>query len=255
MKATFGPDGLVAAGTTGTALSLLLLGIARAPEIGLAACLIAGISWIAVLATVNVSVQVSLPDWVRGRGLAIFVTVFFGAMTAGSALWGQLASGLGLPATHFLAAAGAVAGIALTWRWKLQTGAGIDLAPSMHWPAPVLAFEADADRGPVLITVEYRIAPERREAFLASIRVMEQQRKRDGAYSWDVFEDAAESGRFLETFMVASWLEHLRQHERVTNADRVVQDAIREFGAATEPRVTHFIAADFRRDASEIPSR
>jgi hypothetical protein len=84
---------------------------------------------------------------------------------------------------------------------------------------------------------------------------MEQQRKRDGAYSWDVFEDAAESGRFLETFMVASWLEHLRQHERVTNADRVVQDAIREFGAATEPRITHFIAADFRRDVSEIPSR
>lgn len=246
MKATFGPDGLVAAGTAGTALSLVLLGIARYPEIGLAACLIAGISWIAVLATVNVSVQISLPDWVRGRGLAIFVTVFFGAMTAGSVLWGQLASGLGLPAAHFLAAAGAVAGIALTWRWKLQTGAGIDLAPSMHWPAPVLAVDADADRGPVLVTVEYRIAPERREAFLASIRVMEQQRRRDGAFSWDVFEDTAESGRFLETFMVASWLEHLRQHQRVTNADSVVQDTVREFGAAGAPRVTHFIAANFR---------
>ncbi len=245
MKATFGPNGLVAAGTAGTALSLILLGIARDSQIGLAACLIAGISWIAVLATVNVSVQVSLPDWVRGRGLAIYVTVFFGAMTVGSALWGQLASRLGLPAAHFLAAAGAVAGIALTWRWKLQTGAGIDLAPSMHWPAPVLAIDPDADRGPVLVTVEYRIAPERREAFLVSIRDLEQQRRRDGAYSWDVFEDAAESGRFLETFMVASWLEHLRQHRRVTNADRVIQDAIREFGAAAKPKVTHFIAANF----------
>jgi quinol monooxygenase YgiN len=179
--------------------------------------------------------------------LAIFVTVFFGAMTAGSALWGQLASGLGLPTAHFLAAAGAIAGVALTWRWKLQTDAGIDLAPSMHWPAPVLAIDADADRGPVLVTVEYRIAPERREAFLAYIRALEQQRRRDGAYSWDVFEDAAESERFLETFMVASWLEHLRQHERVTIADRAVQAAIHEFGAATEPRVTHFIAAKFRQ--------
>jgi quinol monooxygenase YgiN len=63
-----------------------------------------------------------------------------------------------------------------------------------------LTINADADRGPVLITVEYRIAPERRDAFLASIRDMEQQRRRDGAYSWDVLEDAAESGRFLETF-------------------------------------------------------
>ena len=92
--------------TIGTVLTLILLGIARHPAAGLAACLIAGVSWIAVLAALNVSVQMSLPDWVRGRGLAIFVTVFFGAMTAGSALWGQLASGLGLPAAHFIAAAG-----------------------------------------------------------------------------------------------------------------------------------------------------
>jgi hypothetical protein len=68
------------------------------------------------------------------------------------------------------------------------------------------------------------------------------------SYSWDIFEDTANEGRFLETFMVASWLEHLRQHQRVTNADRVVQDALRQFDAAAEPKVTHFIAADFRQD-------
>jgi MFS family permease len=252
MKAALGPDGLVACGTLGTAISLILLGIAHRSAPGLVACLVAGLSWIAVLATLNVSVQVSLPDWVRGRGLAMFVTVFFGAMTAGSALWGQLASGFGLPMAHFVAAAGAVLGIALTWGWKLQSGAGVDLAPSMHWPSPVLVIDAGADRGPVLVTVEYRIAPELREAFLGAIGSLEQQRRRDGAYSWDVFEDAAETGRFLETFMVASWLEHLRQHQRVTNADRVVQDAIREFGAAAEPKVTHFIAASFER-ASSVP--
>ncbi|BAC49516.1 MFS permease [Bradyrhizobium diazoefficiens USDA 110] len=248
LKAVLGPDRLVSAGTLGTAACLVLLGVARYSAIGFAACLLAGMSWIAVLASLNVSVQMSLPDWVRGRGLAMFVTVFFGAMTAGSALWGQLASAFGLPAAHFIAAAGAVAGIALTWRWKLQGGQGVDLAPSMHWPAPVLAVDADADRGPVLITVEYQINPEKRDGFLAAIRDLGQQRQRDGAYSWDVFEDAAASGRFLETFMVASWLEHLRQHQRVTNADKVVQDAIREFGAAGEPKVTHFIAARLASD-------
>jgi predicted MFS family arabinose efflux permease len=248
LKAVLGPDRLVAVGTFGTASSLVLLGAARYSAIGFAACLLAGMSWIAVLASLNVSVQMSLPDWVRGRGLAMFVTVFFGAMTAGSALWGQLASAFGLPAAHFIAAAGAVAGIALTWRWKLQGGQGVDLAPSMHWPAPVLAVDASADRGPVLVTVEYQINPEKRDGFLIAIRDLGQQRQRDGAYSWDVFEDAAASGRFLETFMVASWLEHLRQHQRVTNADKVVQDAIREFGAAGEPKVTHFIAASLASD-------
>jgi MFS family permease len=243
MKATLGPDYLVAAGTLGTALCLLLLGIAHHFALGLAACMIAGISWIAVLASLNVSVQVSLPDWVRGRGLAMFVTVFFGAMTGGSALWGQLASGLGLPMAHFIAAGGAILGIALTWRWKLQSGAGVDLAPSMHWPAPLLTIDAEPDRGPVLVTIEYRIDPEKSHAFLTAIRDLGKQRRRDGAYAWDIFEDAAEKGRFLETFMIASWLEHLRQHQRVTNADRIVQDVIRQFDAAAVPKVTHFIAA------------
>ena len=247
MKAALGPDRLVAAGTFGTAISLILLGVAHHSAVGLTACVIAGISWIAVLASLNVSVQLSLPDWVRGRGLGVFVTVFFGAMTGGSALWGQIASALGLPMAHFVAAAGAVVGIALTWGWKLQSGAGVDLAPSMHWPAPVLAIDAEPDRGPVLVTIEYRIDPKKSGAFLNVIRDLGQQRRRDGAYAWDVFEDAAECGHFMETFMVASWLEHLRQHQRVTNKDRVLQDAIRVFGATAEPKVTHLIAADFRR--------
>ena len=105
----------------------------------LSASIIAGVSWIAVLASLNVSAQVALPDWVRGRGLAMFVTVFFGAMTVGSAVWGQVAGMIGLPDTHFIAAAGALIAIPLTWRWKLQTAAGIDLTPSMHWPTPVIS--------------------------------------------------------------------------------------------------------------------
>src|SRR6201998_4930504 len=113
----------------------------------------------------------------------------------------------------------------------------------MHWPAPVLAIDADPDRGPVLVTIEYRIDPEKSDAFLTAIRDLGRQRRRDGAYAWDVFEDAAEKGRFLETFMVASWLEHLRQHQRVTNADRLPQDGVGQFNAAAEPKVTHFIAA------------
>src|SRR5206468_3978165 len=120
------------------------------PATALSASVIAGVSWIAVLSSLNVSVQVSLPEWVRGRGLAMFVTAFFGAISLGSAVWGQVAGMIGLPAAHFLAAAGALAAIPLTWRWKLQAGAGLDLTPSMHWPAPIVAHEVEQDRGPVL---------------------------------------------------------------------------------------------------------
>jgi MFS family permease len=136
LKEKIGPDRLVAAGAVGAAATLALFGLAREPILALSASVIAGVSWIAVLATLNVSAQVALPEWVRGRGLAMFVTVFYGTMTLGSALWGQVAGMAGLPAAHFAAAAGALLAIPLTWRWKLQTGAGVDLAPSLHWPAP-----------------------------------------------------------------------------------------------------------------------
>jgi hypothetical protein len=110
----------------------------------------------------------------------------------------------------------------------------------------MLTREVDAHRGPVMVTVEYRVAPEKRAVFLAAVASLAIERRRDGAYAWNVFEDAAVEGRFVETFLLDSWLEHLRQHGRVTNADRVLQEAVYAHISAT-PRVTHLIAVDFFR--------
>jgi hypothetical protein len=104
--------------------------------------------------------------------------------------------------------------------------------------------ELEQDRGPVLVTVEYRIDPAQRRPFLAALDRLGHERRRDGAYRWGVFEDAADPARFVETFLVESWLEHLRQHERVTNADRVLQSEVRRFQVDGEPKVTHMIAAN-----------
>jgi hypothetical protein len=90
--------------------------------------------------------------------------------------------------------------------------------------------------------VEYLVDPTNRKPFLTAIERLSGERRRDGAYEWAVFEDAAQAGRFLETFLVDSWLEHLRQHARATNADRRVQDAVDQFHAAGTPVVTHFVA-------------
>jgi predicted MFS family arabinose efflux permease len=242
LKATLGPNRVVAAGSIGTAVALLLYGTARGPVIALGASGIAGICWIAVLSTLNVSAQLALPEWVRGRGLAVYVTVFFAALTLGSAFWGQVARIGGVPMAHFIAAAGLALTLPLTRRWKLQTGAAIDLTPSMHWPTPVLSHHVESDPGPVLVTVEYRINDADREAFLHALELLSRERGRDGAYAWGLFEDAAEPGRFLETFLVESWLEHLRQHKRVTNADRVLQQHVRRL-LKGPPTITHLVAA------------
>jgi predicted MFS family arabinose efflux permease len=242
LKTNLGPNRIVAAGSAGTAVAMVLYGVAREPIAALAASTIAGVCWIAVLSTLNVSAQLALPEWVRGRGLAVYVTVFFAALTLGSAVWGQVARIGGVPLAHFVAAAGALLTVPLTWRWKLQTGAAIDLTPSMHWPTPVLSQHVESDVGPVLVTIEYRIIEAEREPFLLALDRLSHERGRDGAYAWGLYEDAAEPGRFLETFLVESWLEHLRQHKRVTNADRELQQHIHRL-LRSPPTTSHLIAA------------
>jgi MFS family permease len=242
LKAALGADRMVALGEVGNAAALVLFALAHTAPLATVACLLAGGSWIVVLATLNVSAQLSLPEWVRGRGLAVYVTVFFGTMSLGSACWGLIGAHLGLAAALLLAAAGALLAIPLTMRWKLQSGADADLTPSMHWPAPVLAQAVEDDAGPVLVSVEYKIDPKDRAVFLAALLRLARVRRRDGAYSWGVFQDTAHAGRYLETFLVDSWLEHLRQHQRVTRADRALEEQLRHL-AREEPRVTHYIAA------------
>jgi predicted MFS family arabinose efflux permease len=241
IRARLGNDFTVALGSIGTALAIILFGLARTPVIALLASLIAGASWVSVLATLNLSAQMALPDWVRGRGLAIYIMVFFGAMSVGSALWGQLAAWFGLLNTHEIAAATMLLAMAATWHWKLQHSATIDLTPSGDWPMPQALQLYEAGDGPVMVTVEYHVAEDKRDAFLQAVDHLSHGRRRDGAFAWAVYEDAEHRGRLLETFYLESLAEHLRQHERVTKADRELQHAIRQL-TLDEPLVTHFVS-------------
>jgi MFS family permease len=241
-KKRFGADGLVAAASIGTVIALVLFAIAREPVVALIASVLAGATWISGVATLNVSAQLALPDWVRGRGLAMYMTVMFGSLTLGSALWGQLATLTSIQATLFIAGAAMLIAIPLTWRWKLQTGERLDLTPSTQWPAPVVSRSIAGADGPVLVTIEYVLASaDGRQSFLSALDELRHERLRDGASSWGIFEDTSRSGRFLETFLVASWTEHLRQHQRVTNADYVLQEHVIQL-LEGEPQITHFVA-------------
>ena len=238
-----GPDRLVAAGSVVSAFALVLFGLAHEPITAICACFLAGASWTVVITKLYVSAQVALPDWARGRGLAVFLSVIFGATTVGSAVWGKLSAMAGLPIAYFVAAAGVVVGIPLTWRWKLQTGVGIDFSPAAHWRAPTVARKVENNQGPVLVVVEYRVEAANRAEFLGAVDELGHARRRDGAYAWGVYEDVADVGRFVETFTIDSWLELMHQRERVTNADEMLENRVRHL-LAQAPRVTFSVSSE-----------
>jgi len=235
-------DGLLLVAALVTAAVMAFLSFAPPQWAAVVALLLLGAAWITALTTLNGVAQAILPNWVRGRSLAVYLTVFNGAMTAGSLSWGAVATLIGVPFTLLTGAAGLVAVGLVAHRLKLPKGEA-DLVPSRHWPEPLTAAPVEHDRGPVLIQIEYRISPEERADFLKALARLSAERRRDGAYAWGISEDAAEPGLMLEWFQVESWAEHLRQHLRVSKADADIQTEVLRFHRGEDrPVVRHFLA-------------
>lgn len=209
-----------------------------------AVMIVGGVAWIAIQSTFNVAAQVTVPAWVRARALAVYGIVAQGGLAIGSALWGVVAERLSLSVTLLCAAATLAASLILSLWYRLKLEEKIDLSPSLHWPEPVLSSKPPPDAGPVLVTVEYFIDVSKTYDFTAAMRGVRLQRLRDGAYRWGLYNDSAVPSRFVETFVVESWGEHLRQHERVTVADREIEAVVRAFHTGpTPPVITHFLYA------------
>jgi MFS family permease len=244
-RAHWSSEAVVAGGVAIFGVSTLAASTLRSLPALSALMIIAGAGWIVFLSLVSVLVLNHTPDWVRARVLAVSTLAFQGAIAAGSATWGAVASRLGVGTALLYAGAGTVAmtGLALFLRLPDTT---VDLTSWNHWRLPVVKYSTetpDDDFGPVLVTVEYQVAPEQVEEFLKAVRQYRRIRRRDGARRWGIFHDMENGHRYVETFIVASWAEHLRQHERFTKADRETEERVQRY-VISEPKVRHLVSVD-----------
>lgn len=157
---------------------------------------------------------------VRARVLWVFLLVFQGSVAAGSALWGALGQRAGVSVALQWAGLGAVASVCLGLFFKLPNTSP-DTSPWNPWHVPDVMNDLPAypGEGPALVMVEFAIPSGRRAHFEMLIKRYGRVRRRDGASRLEIFRDMEIAGRCLEVFLVASWAEHLRQHERQTRAD------------------------------------
>jgi MFS family permease len=220
---------LIAAGIV-FAAALALIVLVSNFLLALPILLFAGLAWTAVISTLIAEMQLFLPVWVRARGLAIYLVTFTGSMTVGALIWGLVAEGVGLQLTFFTAAIVMLAGVVAGLFWRVRETGHLDREPAIYWPEARLAFDPEPDAGPVLVTVEYIVAPNREEAFLDAMDRLQRARRRTGATRWELYRDGDRPDRFIEAFAVPSWEEHVRQHEgRFTGADREIEEAALAF--------------------------
>lgn len=201
-----------------------------------------GFAWIAVLSTLNLGAQRSAARWVKARALAVYLTVFFGSMTVGSAIWGQLASHFGIAVSLCVATLGMVLGSVTVLRWRLDQDPDLNLDLS-DVTEPIPALDIHHDRGPIRVSYEYRIQQSDARAFMICMQDMRRVRRRGGGSSWAVYEDILQPGIFVETFVVGSWMEHLRQLERYTMNDRKIQTRVQAFHQAEQMPIARYLVA------------
>lgn len=254
MRVWCGADALLLGASLLSALVMVVLALVPNKLVAFVALLVLGGAWIMSLTTFNGVAQGILPNWVRGRALAVYLTVFNGAMAAGSIGWGALAEAVGVGSTLLVSAVGLVVA-AFVMRAMPLPSAELDLTSAHQWAEPLTAEPVANDRGPVLILVEYDVARERLAAFLAVLERFSMERLRDGAYAWGVTQDSGNPERVVEWFMVESWAEHLRQHERFSHAGADLQAEASAFHRGTQPpSVTHLIGVNARAIAQGLPS-
>ena len=233
---------LMTGATVVLAAVILVLGYVRAVAPAALAVLVGGVAWILALSTLNSQYQSTLPGWAKARGMSYYLVIFQGGGALGAAAFGLIAQHAGLTEALVIAAIAlalvAVAGLRLPFRAISPT----DLLPSGDWPAPALISDAPPG-GPVLVTIEYWPRPGLEREILERLRAGRYARRRTGAVSWRVWVDAAQPGRILEQFVVSSWDEHLRQHERVSRHDQQRLEEIKTMTDPTRPPVvTHWRA-------------
>jgi MFS family permease len=237
------------AGMTVLAAAMLAV-LALVPHMAalVAAMVFSGGAWLVIVSIFNVAIQIAVPAWVRARVLAVYMLVFAGGLSGGSAAWGAIATRQGLKGALLFSAAGLVLALLAALRFRIILDEESDLTPSLHWPEPHLILEPRPEQGPVLITIEYLIEPRQSRQFAQAMQALGVIRRRDGAIRWGLFQDAGNPGRFLETFIVETWMEHRRQHERMTVADRSLEERAFAFHIGdSRPQVHHLLYAYGRR--------
>ena len=227
-RARWSTEVVVSAGVAILGVAIVLAaGLHRLSTLG-PVMLVGGAAWIVFISLISALIQNLAPDWVRARVLAVYILISQGSMAIGSAAWGVVAQRAGIRAALVCAGIGTIGTTALVLFARLPDSTS-DLSPWNHWRMPVLVKgdEADLQHGPVLVTVEYGVSPDRQAKFAKEIEKYGRVRRRNGAYRWGIFHDTEVADRYLEIFLVNSWAEHLRQHERQTQADHQLEQALR----------------------------
>jgi len=252
LRLSLSNEAIVRVASLAFAVAVAATAVSKRLPLTMAAQLVCGAGWVLVLATFNVTVQTSAPRWVAGRALSLYQMAIFAGMAGGSWLWGVVTGELGLTTALLISVFVLLGCGGLGLRFALPQTEDLKLNLLERWKEPEIALQIEPRSGPVVITIEYRIREDDVLDFLAAMGERKRIRRRDGARHWSLLRDLSEPDLWIERYDSPTWLDYVRQNQRITEDDAAVWDRIRNLHQGPDrPHVRRMI----ERQTSSPPPR
>lgn len=225
--------------------AIAAVALSREPVLTAAALVLAGAVWTIIWTLFNIGVQLSAPRWVAGRSLAAWSTAFSAGIAVGSWGWGRLTDAVGVEIALLTSAALILLSPLLgMWLPMPRINARDQDAEALADPEVRLALTNRS--GPLVVEIEYRVAPENARAFHNVMQDVQLYRQRSGAYGWSIARDIADPELWTERYHCPTWLDYLRQRNRSTQSERALDRQASAFHLGPEPvRVRRMLERPF----------
>jgi len=210
-----------------------------------------GIAFIMILSKFYMIGVKSAPRWIGARVLAVYLLVLNGGLVVGSLLWGTMANIFGIALTLLIASIALGATTVTRKGYSSALLDDLDFTPaSDHWSLPPQAsIDPSQVDNQALITIEYnKIDPKISDEFLSRVYELGRVLKSEGMAYWELFQDPADTGHYIEIRIADTWSDHMRQHEYVTKNVQDMENKIRELiKDSPEPIISHYIGKSFSK--------
>lgn len=219
--------------------------LSREPILTVAALVLAGAVWMMTWVMFSIGVQLSAPRWVAARSLAAYQAASSGGIAVGSWGWGHLTDAAGVDAALLVSAALMfVSPLLGLWLHMPRINANGEEAEILEDPKVRLALKGRS--GPLVLEIEYRVAPENARAFHKLMQDVQLFRQRNGAYGWSIARDIADPELWTERYHCPTWFDYLRQRNRSTKSERAMEQQAIAFHLGPDPvRVRRMLERPF----------
>jgi MFS family permease len=215
-------------------LAIALVAVSRSAVVTALALLVAGAAWNMAWTLFNIGVQLSVPRWVVGRSLAAYQAASTGGIAIGSWGWGHLAKASGVQTALLVAGTLMVASTLLGRRFRMPHVRPQD-EESQLLEDPEVSLPIAGNEGPLVVTIEYRVALANAREFCERMQQVQLSRQRNGAYGWSIARDIADPELWTERYHCPTWHDYLRHRNRPTHSERVLQQQVLDFHIGPDP--------------------